>query len=323
MIMLERDVPERLRVLQCAIRRGFPQLEEDLLKIEAGYAGEQYVDLRWQDMNLQIKHALFHNYSIQLGNSSYQMDTIFVCQYFILIVEIKNIVGEVHVDNEKHQFIRIKSDGTKEGFRNPVDQVKRHVRVLRQLIKNPIPIEYAVIFSNSKAIIEKTPRNEPIFHVSGLETYVSKLIAKYSVHLNDTEFDNVLGQFKEYYSPSVLQFQIDKNKVTKGVLCSRCNYKRKMYFQHGKFECTNCQYRSNLPLREALFDYFILVGEWMTNKEFRDFVGINSADAAKRLLQSFNVTCQGSNKGRRYKIADIFQESLIKQQNSPIYFRNR
>ncbi len=61
------------------------------------------------------------------------MDTVFVCQHFILILEIKNIVGEIHVDNEKHQFIRIKSDGTKEGFRNPVDQVKRHVRVLRAI----------------------------------------------------------------------------------------------------------------------------------------------------------------------------------------------
>ena len=312
MIMLERAVPEKLRKLQCAIRRGFPQLEEDLLKIEAGYVGERYVDLRWQDMNLQIKHALFHDYSIQLDDFSYQMDTVFVCQHFILILEIKNIVGEIYVDNEKHQFIRIKSDGTKEGFRNPVDQVKRHVRVLRQLIENPIPIEYAVVFSNSKAIIEKTPRNEPIFHVSGLETYVRRLISKYSVHLNHTEFDRVLERFKKHYSPLAFQFQIDKNKMIKGVLCSQCNYKRKMYFQHGKFECTNCRYRSNLPLREALFDYYILVGEWITNKEFRDFVGIDSSDAAKRLLQSLNVTCQGTNKGRRYKIADIFLESLIK-----------
>ena len=310
--MLERNVPEKLMMLQCAIRRGFPQLEEDLLKIEAGYSGEQYVDLRWQDMNLQIKHALFHDYSIQLGDFSYQMDTVFVCQHFILIIEIKNIVGEIHVDNEKHQFIRIKPDGTTEGFRNPVDQVKRHVRVLRQLIENPIPIEYAVVFSNSKAIIGKIPRNEPIFHVSGLETYVRRLILKYSVHLNDTEFDRVLNRLKKYYSPPMFQFQIDKNKMIKGVLCSQCNYKRKMYFQHGKFECTNCRYRSNLPLREALFDYYILVGEWMTNKEFRDFVGIESSDAAKRLLQSLNVTCEGTNKGRRYKIADIFQESLIK-----------
>ncbi|MGM9945066.1 MAG: nuclease-related domain-containing protein [Lysinibacillus sp.] len=312
MIMLERAVPEKLTMLQCAIRRGFTHLEEDLLKIEAGYAGERYVDLRWQDMNLQIKHALFQDYSIQLGDFSYQMDTVFVCQHFILILEIKNIVGEIHVDNEKHQFIRIKPDGTREGFRNPVDQVKRHARVLRQLIENPIPIEYAVVFSNSKAIIGKTPRNEPIFHVSGLETYVRRLISKYSVHLNHAEFDRVLDRFQKYYSPLAFQFQIDKNKMIKGVLCSQCSYKRKMYFQHGKFECANCRYRSNMPLREALFDYYILVGEWITNKEFRDFVGIESSDAAKRLLQSLNVTCQGTNKGRRYKIADIFQESLIK-----------
>lgn len=312
MIILQRNVPEKLKILQCAIRRGFPQLEEDLLKVEAGYAGEQYVDLRWQDMNLQMEHALFHDYSMKLGDFSYQMDTVFVCKHFILILEIKNIVVEIHVDNEKHQFIRIKPDGTKEGFRNPVDQVKRHVRVLRQLIKIPIPIEYAVVFSNSKAILGQTPENEPIFHVSGLETYVRKLISKYSVHLNSAEFDRILYRLKEYYSPLTFQFQIDRNKIIKGVLCSRCNYKRKMYFQHGKFECRYCGFRSNLPVREALFDYYILFGEWITNKEFRDFVGIDSSDAAKRLLQSLNVSCEGTNKGRRYKIADIFQKSPIK-----------
>ena len=55
-----------------------------------------------------------------------------------------------------------------------------------------------------------------------------------------------------------------------------------------------------------------LVGEWITNKEFREYVGIDSSHVAKRLLQLLNVTCQGTNKGRRYKIADIFQKTLIK-----------
>ncbi len=75
----------------------------------------------------------------------------------------------------------------------------------------------------------------------------------------------------------------------------------------------NCRYRRNCRYEKLYFDYYILVGEWITNKELRGFCrdGILH-DAAKRLLQSLNVTCQGTNKGRRYKIADIFQESLIK-----------
>ncbi|MFF5993990.1 hypothetical protein AAGS61_04400 [Lysinibacillus sp. KU-BSD001] len=52
MIIFNRSVPEKLRKLQCVMRRVFSELEDELLKIEAGYAGERYVDLRWQDMNL-------------------------------------------------------------------------------------------------------------------------------------------------------------------------------------------------------------------------------------------------------------------------------
>ncbi|WP_391367865.1 nuclease-related domain-containing protein [Lysinibacillus sp. KU-BSD001] len=73
----------------------------------------------------RYESTLFHAYSFCLNGFSYQVDTVFVCKQFMLILEIKNMVGEIHFDEEKHQFIRIKQDGKVEGFRNPINQVKR------------------------------------------------------------------------------------------------------------------------------------------------------------------------------------------------------
>jgi len=47
----------------------------------------------------------------------------------------KHIVGHVEYMEDNHQFIRITSDGRVDGFRNPFDQVKRHVRFLRRLFQ--------------------------------------------------------------------------------------------------------------------------------------------------------------------------------------------
>ncbi len=46
----------------------------------------------------------------------------------------------------------------------------------------------------------------------------------------------------------------------------------------------------------------------MTNEESRNYTGVQSADSAKRLLQALNVTSEGEKKGRRYRIADLFEK---------------
>ncbi|KGR85761.1 hypothetical protein ACTHQ8_17325 [Lysinibacillus odysseyi] len=58
----------------------------------------------------------------------------------------------------------------------------------------------------------------------------------------------------------------------------------------------------------ALEDYYLLVGSWMTNAVFRKDAGVQSTDSAKWLLLSLNVTYEGEKKGRRYRIADLFEK---------------
>ena len=96
-------------------------MEQDLLKIRAGQAGEQQVRWYWRDMYLEIKDVLFHDFTIQLYDSSHQMDVLFVSRHFILIVEVKNIIGEISLCEARHQFVRQCEDGAVEVFCNPLD----------------------------------------------------------------------------------------------------------------------------------------------------------------------------------------------------------
>ncbi|MGM9948879.1 MAG: nuclease-related domain-containing protein [Lysinibacillus sp.] len=286
----------KIKLLQSAMRRGFPEMEQDLQKMLAGQAGEQQVRWHWRDMHLAMEHVLFHDFTIQLYGFSYQMDALFVSRHFILVVEVKNIVGEISFCDSRHQFVRQREDGVVEGFRNPLDQVRRHVRALGQLIGPSIPIEYAVVFSNVKSVLKDVPGHEPVFHASGLETYVNRLFSRHDLCLRREEFDELVQRLKMLRHENLFHLALERKRIINGVLCAACAYKQKMMYRHGKFFCTLCGHSSKTALFEALEDYYLLVGEWMTNEEFRHYTGVQSADAAKRLLQSLHVAYEGEKK---------------------------
>lgn len=77
------------------------------------------------EIYLQQAYYLLHDLEFKgKGGLTYQIDTLLMTQYFILVLEIKNISGRVDFMAENHQFIRVTSDGRVDGFRNPLDPGK-------------------------------------------------------------------------------------------------------------------------------------------------------------------------------------------------------
>ena len=92
-----------------------------MLKIRSGLAGEQQVRWYWQGMHLEIEHVLFHDFQ-----SSCMILPILWVPYLyrgilFLIVEVKNIIGEISLCEARHQFVRQCEDGAVEVFCNPLD----------------------------------------------------------------------------------------------------------------------------------------------------------------------------------------------------------
>ncbi|MEK4228279.1 nuclease-related domain-containing protein [Solibacillus sp. FSL H8-0538] len=303
MIALKRGVSEKDLTLQAAIRRGVADYQAELRRMQTGLAGELYIDQRWEDMNLKGEYYLIHDYYVQINeNISHQIDTLFLCKNFLLLLEIKNIAGRIDFEEEKHQFIRTRDDGIVQGFRNPIDQVRRHRRWLQDFIGGSLPVEYAVVFSHSKTIIGRVPKNEAIFHGSGLESHLYKLFSKYEAHVSSQELQQLSQKLLKIKTEPQRKLVVDSSRIRRGVLCKKCDYQVVMLFNYGKFECPTCRTRSNEGLLEALEDYRLLVSEWISNREFRMFFGIDSIDATKRLLKSLNLEYEGSYKDRKYRI---------------------
>lgn len=176
MILLERKKPHKYLMLEAIMRRlpksnnQYTYFENMLQRIQAGFAGERQVDREWSEIKLPCKSFLLHN--LELRNEqgyTHQIDTLFLCPYFLFIVEVKNIVGQVELEAEKHQFTRKITDGKVDGFRNPFDQLLRHHKLLKGISQKhgvKIPIEHAVVSANPNMIMTSSLSNHPIFHVA-------------------------------------------------------------------------------------------------------------------------------------------------------------
>lgn len=108
---------------------------------------------------------------------------------------MKNIIGELYLDTDLHQMIRIKEE-EKEAFPDPIIQVNRLKRQFEAwLLANQfpiIPIYSLVVFSNPKSILRlSSPQiqtfKNTIIHKEYLPKLISKLTSSYKRSFLPTE----------------------------------------------------------------------------------------------------------------------------------------
>ncbi|CAM5183229.1 hypothetical protein UACE39S_04069 [Ureibacillus acetophenoni] len=103
------------------------------------------------------------------------------------------------------------------------------------------------------------------------------------------------------HNPKIYKPHFNIPPLRKGALC---NCTRVMSYHQGKFECI-CGVKSKEPLYQGLNDYRLLISEWITNKEFREFFNIDREDVVNKLLTRMNLYYVGSTKSRKYLIPEV------------------
>lgn len=322
MLIGEREMSSKMIVLESLLRRLDDDFEYEYWKslynrLKFGYEGELRVDREWQEMIIPSNYYLYHNFETEneWGNS-HQIDSLFICRHFILLLEIKNIGGQIEFDQVKHQFIRTRSDGTKESFSNPIDQIERHERFFRHnLVKwdISIPIEYAIVLAQPSTIIGVTPKNVSIFHLSGLQTRVQNLFKKYpQSRITQEQLEMLNVNLLAIQKRIIWKPNIDRSKLRKGVLCKECKYNSVMEFKYGRFVCPVCNLKSKDALYEALHDYRLIYKPWITNREFKIFFNVSSSNTVNKMLKRLGFEYEGVNRGRIYFIPeDILKKSYL------------
>lgn len=131
---------------------------------EKGAVGEREVDyaLKWLDKSyINIAKTASGKYgedAIILYNPEFidekqEYDNIIIGEQGIFLIEIKNYAGKLIVDANGN-WIRIKKDGTEEGEKNPIQQLRRHEKLLKSIVGDEVPIISLICMANAKMIIE-------------------------------------------------------------------------------------------------------------------------------------------------------------------------
>lgn len=137
-------------------------INKDIRKIRYGIDGEKAVFFELKNTFLPI-YILHDIRLVYKEDYIAQFDFIVLTKSGILIIEVKNLLGDIIIDSNG-DFYR-KLNGNTKAIYNPLTQNQRHLNILRNMLiseklLNNIPINSLVVFSNSKSILDK--ENAPI-----------------------------------------------------------------------------------------------------------------------------------------------------------------
>ncbi|MDM5247720.1 nuclease-related domain-containing protein [Lysinibacillus sp. G4S2] len=313
MILLDRQESEEHKILEALVRRltsthtDYMNYFEKLRRIHAGFAGEQRVDAEWLEIILPQPHYFLNG--LQILNhfgTTHQIDTILLCPQFILILEIKNVTGFLDFDESFNQFTRTKAEGDVEGMTNPLHQSRRHMEWMMGMLQQSrlkIPVHYAVVLATKNAILSKSLRGQPIFHVSGLRYHVRELHQRYKETVVDEEkLFQFASKLLSMHMPIKREIAVPVQDLIKGVLCESCLNGQTMNYCYPKWYCQRCGAVDQEAIFRTLEDYRLLVGETLTNKSFCEFFKIDSPNTAYKLLQKLPLKPEGTKRNRKYWI---------------------
>lgn len=314
MIMKHRTIPLRIQKNEVLLRRlpkshkARPGIEKDQAKRWAGYRGEAALDFHLSKLPVN-EYMIFHGFRLTNGQYFCQIDTLILSSKFALILEVKNISGKLYFESQFNQMIQTTHNGEQKGYSNPIEQASQQAGELEKwLVRRGInlQVEFCVMISKPSTILQTSSENNLI---SQKVTHVQYLLSKIKMAINKTpltnkelkRISNILLKEHVQEKFGILNFyKTSKDEVIKGVLCPEC-ISVSMIRKNGVWICKSCKLKKKDEHLNAVTDLFLLNNDQpIPNKEFRDFLQLESPDIARRILDSLSLPQTGTSKGRRY-----------------------
>ena len=113
-------------------------IESDIKRLSYGVAGESNVAYELKNSHMPI--LVLHDLYLEFKGLTAQVDFVVIAKNFILVIECKNLIGDIEINN-KGEFIRIfkTSSGKvykKEGMYSPIVQNQRHLELIKDILES-------------------------------------------------------------------------------------------------------------------------------------------------------------------------------------------
>ncbi|MED3561061.1 nuclease-related domain-containing protein [Bacillus xiapuensis] len=283
----------------------FPVLSSKQASVEAGIGGEEKVAEIFRRYSFPFNHHIFHDLSPS-SDEKFQMDTYFMTPSYGLVLETKNIGGSLEFRENPPLLIRTKENGQKDGFESPVVQMERDRELLSAWLRSRnihIPVYGAVVLAYPKQIVEVPPRKAKILFPSSIPAFINSL-PQQEKKLDPVVFDWLSSELLKSHQrfipkPICETYQIKFTDIRPGVICKVCDRIRMMKHRRVWY-CPHCHATDPIAHVRTIQEWFLLFKREITNRECREFLGIEDIDTAKRILLNMNMTWKGAFRYRTY-----------------------
>ncbi|KUP05621.1 hypothetical protein Q73_12380 [Bacillus coahuilensis m2-6] len=226
-------------------------------KLAAGYRGQLAFDYYLRLIQDESCYVL-HNIRLRLNDAFFQMDTLLLTNRFLLIIEVKNVIGDLIFDFEFQQLIEDR-ESTREIYNCPIQQVmNQHQKLQHWLRLNKmvnIPIYSIVVLTNPKCFIKevKGDRNfirSKLMRSSRFNIFFEDLTTSVSNEvLMDSETNHLAKLFGQHHTPQILNIyerhDISQQTISHGVICHDCQYFFTLYSPNST--CPTCSRPPEIP----------------------------------------------------------------------------
>ncbi|WP_339251940.1 nuclease-related domain-containing protein [Sporosarcina sp. FSL W8-0480] len=311
MIYKKRSEPLSLLGLESLVNRldrnniHFKSIEEDLRKRKAGYGGELNFDKHINEFRPTYPYGILHDVCLMHNGIYFQMDSILIMPDCIVIFEIKNLGGKLTVKANPIQFIQ-DNNGVRKVIQSPIIELERKKIFMDRWLKErgvtiPIIGMVGLAFTNELFIEEETGTEIAFTHELPIKLYNRSIEKEVLVRHQISKIANEIKNSHLEYNPFPLSksMEIVPKEIMPGVICPGCNY-RGMKWIRQRWHCTKCLYNAKDCHHPLLDDWFYLIDNKITNRQFRAFSHIEDRSIAKRLLKKSELVMMGQRSSSFY-----------------------
>lgn len=199
-----------------------------------GQVGEK--NIAFELKNSELPMYILHDIHLEIEDLSAQIDYIIVTRKVVIVIECKNLIGNITVDKDGN-FIRDYQLGyrkIREGIYSPITQNLRHLAVLKQITKSTksnilLKIMFdkyfdenyksVVVLANPKTILNdryaKKDIKDMIIRADQLNKYIKDINGKSTnPPSSDPDMERIASRILSFHTPS----KSDYTKKYKGLL---------------------------------------------------------------------------------------------------------
>lgn len=270
------------------------------LNLEKGYEGEVKFDLLAEC--IQEERLIINDLLLDVNNSVFQIDTLFISQAGIHLLDVKNFQGDFYLNSDKLYVA-----ATNRECKNPLGQLERSSTLFRQLLqslKMNYLVDSAVIFINPEFTLFQAPMDQSII--------LSTQINRFFTDLNKTS--SKLNEGHKKLAQNLLSLHLTKNphskipeyrydQLQKGFYCKTCRSFLVSIKNYG-FVCKQCgkfEKTEQAILRHAR-EFQLLFPEWkITTQIIYDWCNVElHKRTISRVLKKHYTLC-GNTRDSYYK----------------------